>query len=91
MQQPHLTQHGLERRIKRRLTGTPGNFAAITTPGLEEYAAREISLLEGAQMGPIEKGIIEFSGPFDLVYQANLLCGSVNRVLSAMEGSRSGW
>jgi putative N6-adenine-specific DNA methylase len=81
MQTPALSSRGLERRIKRHLTGLPGQFAAITTPGFEPYTGREIAALPGAAISRAEKGIVEFSGPFELVYAANLRCRTANRIL----------
>lgn len=76
-----LTPRGLERRIKRHLTSPHHTFAAITTPGFESIAMGEISKLEGAAVKGCENGIVEFSGPFDLLYRANLSLRTVNRII----------
>ena len=81
MQAPELTPRGLERRIKRHLTGAAQHFAAITTPGFEPYTCKEIAALDGAVIGTVEKGIVEFSGPFNLIYHANLCSRTASRIL----------
>jgi len=76
-----LTPRGLERRIKRHLTSSHHSFAAITTPGFESIAMEEIARLEGVTVNGYESGIVGFSGPFDLLYRANLYLRTVNRII----------
>jgi len=75
-----LTPRALERRLKRHLLKEPQNFFAIITPGFEHLLKKEI-----AGMGiPVTREIcggVEFSGPIDLIYSANLRLRTANRIL----------
>ncbi len=86
MKHTPLTPRGLIRRVKRHLISNKQEFAAITFPGLENCSSEEISRLDGAVINKIENGIVEFSGPLDLVYTANLCLRTVNRVLMRIAG-----
>lgn len=76
-----LTSRGLERRIKRYLAGTNQRFLAITTPGFEHILESEIALASQVASPKIIHGGVEFSAPFEFLYDANILLRSANRVL----------
>jgi putative N6-adenine-specific DNA methylase len=76
-----LTERGLERRIKRHLSKQTFSYLATTTPGFENVLKEELKGIENTQsLKPIDGGV-EFSGPLDLIYIANLTLRSANRVL----------
>jgi len=81
MQQVSLTQPGLARRLKRHLLKQPQQFFAICTPGLEEFAAKEVGALPNVTGVAGEAGGVTFAGPLDTIYHANLNLRTVNRVL----------
>jgi putative N6-adenine-specific DNA methylase len=76
-----LTPRGLERRIKRRLLSAECQFFAVCTPRLEKICAAELAALPTATITNVVTGGIEFSGPFDLVYETNLCLRTAQRIL----------
>jgi putative N6-adenine-specific DNA methylase len=81
---PHetdLSASGLRRRLKRHLLKVQQSFLATCAPGLEPFLEREIVALPGALACAPIKGGVEFAGPLDLVYHANVRLRSANRVL----------
>ena len=76
-----LTQRGLERSIKRRLTSKLQTFAVITTPGFEAVTGGEIESVTHPAELRIGHGIIEFEAPFDAVYRLNLHLSTASRIL----------
>jgi putative N6-adenine-specific DNA methylase len=76
-----LTPSGLNRRIKRHLFSQEQSFAANCAPGLESILSQELAGTEHVQVNEVSNGTVEFSGPFDLVYTANLHLRTANRVL----------
>jgi putative N6-adenine-specific DNA methylase len=76
-----LSPAGLERRLKRHLLKARCRFCATTTPGFEKVLEQEVRLLpESSGVRPIIGGV-EFSGPLELVYHANLKLRTANRVV----------
>ncbi|MBN1127867.1 MAG: hypothetical protein JXA71_02700 [Chitinispirillaceae bacterium] len=82
---PALTPSGLERRLKRRLLKQTLRFFAITTPGFEEILRRELAALASVVVEGTITGGVEFSGPFQTVYHANLRLRTANRVLMRVD------
>jgi putative N6-adenine-specific DNA methylase len=80
-----LTSRGLERRLKRYLAGTDQNYLAITTPGFELDLASEIAQSPQVTSHKIINGGVEFSAPFEYMYNANMHLRSANRVLLRIE------
>jgi putative N6-adenine-specific DNA methylase len=76
-----LTLRGLERRIKRYLAGTDQNFLAITTPGFEHILASELQQFSQVASSKIINGGVEFTAPFEFIYDANVQLRSANRLL----------
>jgi putative N6-adenine-specific DNA methylase len=80
-----LTPRGLQRRIAHHLTSQPQRFFAICGVGFEPFLQRELSALPGVQIDEATSGGVEFSGPFDLIYQANVQLRTAVRVLMRVE------
>lgn len=80
-----LTPRGLERRLKRHFAKKSCDFLATTTPGFEPFLENEISGLEGARVTATIGGGVEFSGPIDLVYEANLYVRTANRIVMRID------
>lgn len=76
-----LTPNALRRRLKRRMLKDVHTFFAICQPGFEPYLASEIAALEMVQTHTIVEGGVEFTGPLDLIYHANLHLRTAVRVL----------
>jgi len=76
-----LSLRGLERRLKRHFLDETHSFFAATTPGFESFLADEIRAIGETSKITVEPGGVEFSGPFDLVYHANLLLHTANRIV----------
>ncbi|MBN1759059.1 MAG: hypothetical protein JW863_12115 [Chitinispirillaceae bacterium] len=81
MEIKQLTQRGLERRLKRRLTSRLQKFAVITTPGFEPVTREEIESVVNPSGFRLENGILEFEAPFDAVYRLNLHLRTASRIL----------
>jgi putative N6-adenine-specific DNA methylase len=76
-----LTPAGLERRLKRHLLKSRCRFCATTTPGFEKMLDRDVRLLPQSGGFHTINGGVEFSGPLELVYHANLRLRTANRVV----------
>ncbi len=75
-----LSERALQRRLKRHLRKRKQRFFAVCAPGLEPCLATELELLGVGEKVTFPGGI-EFSGPFDSLYQANLKLRTASRVL----------
>ena len=76
-----LSQRALERRLKRYLLKAEQRFLAVCAPGFEAYLEEEVRALpEVREVAGIQGGI-EFSGPLDTMYHANLWLRTAHRVL----------
>lgn len=80
-----LTLRGLERRLKRYLAGTDQSYLAITTPGFEHVLASEIAQSPQVTSKKIINGGVEFSAPFEYLYNANVQLRTANRLLLRIE------
>lgn len=80
-----LTPRGLERRVKRHLTSQPCTFFAITVPGFEQILMKEVQTLPDVCDVVCTDGGVEFTGPFDIVYFANMQIRTANRVLMRID------
>lgn len=76
-----LTSRGLQRRLKRYLAGTDQSYFAITTPGFEHVLASEVAQFPQVSSLKIINGGVEFSAPFEYLYDANVLLRTANRLL----------
>ena len=76
-----LTQSGLARRMKRHLLKETQRFFTVTTPGFEAALEQEVRLLPGATVDRRITGGVEFNGPLELVYHANLRLRTANRIV----------
>ena len=76
-----LTQSGLNRRMKRHLLKETLGFFAITTPGFEEALEEEVRSLPGATINRRVTGGVEFNGPLELAYHADLRLRTANRIV----------
>ncbi|HEX2957355.1 MAG TPA: hypothetical protein VHO70_11015 [Chitinispirillaceae bacterium] len=76
-----LTSRGLERRLKRYLAGTDQTFLAITTPGFEHVLESEITQFPQTVSRKTITGGVEFSAPFEYLYDANVNLRCANRLL----------
>jgi putative N6-adenine-specific DNA methylase len=85
MMETRLTQRGLERRIKRHLKNEDLSFAAITVPGFEAITRQEIEGLQPDCVTGSERGIVEFHGSMELLYNASLYVRTANRFLLRIE------
>jgi putative N6-adenine-specific DNA methylase len=75
-----LTPRALTRRLKRHLYKAPQRFMAVCAPGLEPYLLSEVQALGVSEAVPVSGGV-EFVGPLDLSYAANLWLRTAHRVL----------
>jgi putative N6-adenine-specific DNA methylase len=80
-----LTLRGLDRRLKRYLAGTDQSFLAITTPGFEHILASEIAQFPQVSFRKIINGGVEFTAPFEFLYNANIQLRTANRLLLRIE------
>ena len=76
-----LTPRGLTRRLKRHLKGREQRFMASCAPGFEQLLAAEVKKLQGAGDLATFAGGVEFTGPLETLYHANLQLRTANRVL----------
>lgn len=76
-----LSEHALERRIKRYLRKMPQHFFAPCAPDFEDVLEGEIAALPEVTVRGSERGGVTFSGPLDTVYHANLRLRTAHRVL----------
>ncbi len=80
-----LTPRGLQRRLKRHFLKTEHTFLATVTPGFEQILEREVRFFKECTSINRLKGGVEFCGPVDLVYKANLHLRTANRVLMRID------
>ena len=78
---PDLTERALERRVKRYLRKVPQQFFAPCAPGFEDVLEREVAVLPEVVLQGGERGGVNFGGPLDTLYHANLQLRSAHRVL----------
>ena len=76
-----LSQRALERRLKRHLLKVEQRFLAVCVPGFEPYLEEEVRALPEVEEVESVRGGVEFSGPLDMVYHANLHLRTAHRVL----------
>ena len=81
----HLSERGLERRIKRQLKATPQAFFCPCAPGFEATLTAELEALEGVTGLEPERGGVSFSAPLQTLYHANLNLRSAHRVLLRLD------
>ncbi len=75
-------QTPLEKRIKRHVIGRQKDFFAATAPGLEPLLYNEIISLPVSLAGVTTvQGGVEFTGPLQACYHANLKLRTANRIL----------
>jgi putative N6-adenine-specific DNA methylase len=76
-----LTPRGLERRLKRHFRSRTHSFFAVCQPGFEDVLLAEVRALPGVLEAEQVTGGVEFSGPVELMYHANLQLNTAHRVL----------
>ena len=76
-----LSQRALERRLKRYLLKAEQRFLAVCAPGFESFLEEEICALPDVKEVEIVRGGVEFSGPLETTYHANLHLRTAHRVL----------
>ena len=84
-----LTPRGLERRIKKKLLARKQTFAVITVPGFEKVTEKELHKIADGATITCDRGILEFDGPFDLLYRLNLQLRTAGRVLLRVASFRA--
>ena len=82
---PELSQRALERRLKRQLLKASQRYFAVCAPGFEDVLLREVQALPGVTDAAPDTGGVEFDGPLELVYHANLRLRSAHRVLLRLD------
>ena len=76
-----LSQRALERRLKRYFLKAEQRFLAVCAPGFEAYLEEEVRALpEVKEVAGIHGGV-QFSGPLDTMYHANLQLRTAHRIL----------
>jgi len=76
------SQTPLEKRIKRHVIGRQKDFFAVAAPGLEPLLYNEIISLPVSLAGVTTvQGGVEFTGPLQACYHANLKLRTANRIL----------
>lgn len=76
-----LTPRGLERRLKRHVRKETHAFLAVGAPGFETVLLQEVKALPEVTEARIIRGGVEFSGPLETIYHANLHLATAHRVL----------
>jgi len=76
-----LSEHALERRIKRYILKEKHDFFAGCAIGFESILKQELSAIPELQFDNYFDGGIEFSGSIDLMYFANYSSRIANRIL----------
>lgn len=76
-----LTPRALERRLKRHLLREHARFMSVCAPGFEPFLEQEVRALPDVQEVVTVTGGVEFSGPLDTLYHANLQLRTAHRVL----------
>lgn len=76
-----LTPRALERRLKRYVRKELHDFLAVGAPGFEAVLLREVQALPNISDARIIRGGVEFRGPLETIYHANLRLATAHRVL----------
>ena len=76
-----LSQRALERRLKRHLLKAEKRFLAVCAPGFEPHLETEVRALPDVGEVASVRGGVEFSGPLETMYHANLRLRTAHRVL----------
>ena len=76
-----LSQRALERRLKRHLWGASQRFFTPCAPPFEGVLEAEVRALPDVSEVETLRGGVEFTGPFDTLYHANLCLRTAHRVL----------
>ncbi len=76
-----LTPRGLERRLKRYVRKELHDFLAVGAPGFEAVLLREVQALPNVEDARVIRGGVEFRGPLETIYYANLRLATAHRVL----------
>lgn len=76
-----LTSRSLERRLKKYVLKENFDFFASCTIGFESVLEKELSSIPELEIKKMTTGGIEFSGPIDLIYFANVSVRVANRIL----------
>ena len=80
-----LSKRALERRLKRYLLKATHRFFTPCAPGFEDVLETEIKALSSTSLEGSERGGVNFSGPLDTVYHANLRLRTAHRVLLRLD------
>ncbi len=76
-----LTPRALERRLKRYVYRATHDFLAIGAPGFEAVLLGEVQGLPNVTEAKVVRGGVEFRGPLETIYHANLQLSTAHRVL----------
>ena len=76
-----LTPRALERRLKRHVLKETHDFLAVGAPGFEAVLLDEVQNLPGVTEARKIRGGVEFRGPLETIYHANLQLATAHRVL----------
>lgn len=76
-----ISSKSLERHVRRFYAGTDQQLFASCSPGFERILLDEIRAFPGLSHAESVEGGVEFSGPVQLVYHANLKLRSAERIL----------
>lgn len=76
-----LTPRALERRLKRYVLKATHDFLAVGAPGFEAVLLEEVRALPNVTEANIVRGGVEFKGPLETIYHANLHLATAHRVL----------
>ena len=76
-----LTPRALERRLKRYVLKETHDFLAVGAPGFEAVLLDEVHDLPGVTEVRKVRGGVEFRGPLETIYHANLQLATAHRVL----------
>jgi putative N6-adenine-specific DNA methylase len=76
-----LTPRALERRLKRYVLKETHDFLAVGAPGFERVLLREVQALPNISGAKTVRGGVEFRGPLESLYHANLHLATAHRVL----------
>jgi len=76
-----LTPRALERRLKRYVLKETHDFLAVGAPGFETVLLDEVQELPNVTDAKTVRGGVEFRGPLETIYYANLQLSTAHRVL----------
>ncbi|CAA9588398.1 MAG: 23S rRNA (guanine(2445)-N(2))-methyltransferase [uncultured Truepera sp.] len=76
-----LTPRALERRLKRYVYRATHDFLAVGAPGFEAVLLGEVRELPNVTEAKVVRGGVEFRGPLETIYHANLRLSTAHRVL----------